>query len=177
MLTYDQGTTAYGFVAPAVFSGTMIFVSLMILGMMGINFSLAYISHKMKPKKALILYLISFILMLMMGYLSSKDFSQNLMNWMAEAINIVGWTCFLRATRLLQKAGLETFPLKKISKKACFFFRPEVFVSLQALFVDIKKVELSPYPFRIPSKVKETEQLSEKSLWRRQNSEKVKKKE
>ncbi|MBQ0070717.1 MAG: hypothetical protein KBS81_02485 [Spirochaetales bacterium] len=111
MLTHCQGNTAYGFVAPAAFSGTMIFVTMMILGLMGMNFSLAYLGAKLKKKGIVVLYALSFILMLMMGYLSSKDFSSVALNWVAQGINILGLALFLIAARKLRKAGIENLEI------------------------------------------------------------------
>lgn len=46
-----------------------------------------------------------------MGYLSSKDFTQASMNWIAEGVNVVGQGCFLWGAISLRKAGLEEFTL------------------------------------------------------------------
>lgn len=36
------------------------------------------------------MFIVSFFLSMMMGYLSSRDFTQALMNWVAEIVNICG---------------------------------------------------------------------------------------
>ena len=42
--------------------------------------------------------------MLMMGYLSSRDFTQASMNWIAEGVNVVGQAILLlAAVRLVRK--------------------------------------------------------------------------
>jgi len=48
----------------------------------------------------------------MMGYLSSKDFSQGYMNWVAEGINTIGQGSFLFGVHILHKAGLAKFRVK-----------------------------------------------------------------
>ncbi len=91
--------------APAVFSGTMVFVSMMILGVLGFCTGLAAESKREGKKKAAVLYWVSFAFMLMMGYLSSKDFTRASMNWIAQGVNIAGQAVFFMAGReLLGKA-------------------------------------------------------------------------
>ena len=46
-----------------------------------------------------------------MGYLSSKDFTEASMNWIAEGVNVVGQGCFLWGAISLRKAGLEKLEL------------------------------------------------------------------
>ena len=83
--------------APAVFSGTMIFVSMMVLGSLGICGGLGIIAAKRKKVLSAILFWIAFVMLLAMGYLSSKDFDQAFMNWIAEGVNVVGQSCLLIA--------------------------------------------------------------------------------
>ena len=46
-----------------------------------------------------------------MGYLSSQDFSQASMNWIAEGVNVVGQGALLCGTLVLHKAGLADWEL------------------------------------------------------------------
>lgn len=94
---------------PTVFSGTMLFVSGMVIGLAGLCISMAVISARLKKYVALILYIVAFFFMLGMGYLSSKDFTQQSMNWIAQGVNIVGQASFLSATLILNKNGLQEF--------------------------------------------------------------------
>ena len=81
LITRPQGKgRMYAVAAPTVFSGTMIFVVLMVLGLFGIDFSLSAIARKMKKPGAIVLLALSFLFSLTMGYLSSKDFSQSYMH-------------------------------------------------------------------------------------------------
>ena len=94
--------------APAVFSGTMIFVALMVLGCLGYCGGLALYAKRQKKGKAAILFLAAFVFMLMMGYLSSRDFAKASMNWIAEGVNVVGQLILLTAAKMLfkkEKAG------------------------------------------------------------------------
>ena len=89
---------------PAVFSGTMLFIALMSLGCLLMNAGLALMSFRRGRKACGALFAAAFVLMLGMGYLSSKDFTQASMNWIAQGVNIVGQGCFLAGTIMLCKA-------------------------------------------------------------------------
>lgn len=111
LLCFRQKSTAYAAAVPAVYSGTMLFVFFTVLGTAGIWGSLAAIAAKMKKKNIMFLFLISFVCMLGMGYLSTKDFADPKLNWIAEAVNIIGMALFFTGVRSLHQAGLETFQL------------------------------------------------------------------
>ncbi len=66
------------------------FVSMMIIGLGAMDAGLCYIASKQKNRKALVMFIVSFFLSMMMGYLSSRDFTQASMNWVAEIVNICG---------------------------------------------------------------------------------------
>lgn len=93
--------------APAAFSGTMIFVGMMVLGAAGLCGSLAVLAKRMKKPLAMALFILAFVFMMGMGYLSSKDFANPNMNWIAEGVNVVGQGVLLLAVRMLHKAGLS----------------------------------------------------------------------
>lgn len=114
MLLVKQGKgRIYSAGVPAVFSGTMIFVLFMVLGLGALDFSLCSLSAKLKKKPVMILFILSFIFCLAMGYLSSKDFSQAYMNWVGEAINALGQGMLLLGTVILHKNGLRELTLEK----------------------------------------------------------------
>lgn len=100
-------------VAPPVFSGTFLFVGLMVAGLACMDAGLGYIAVKMKKIGALVCFLISFVCCLCMGYLSSQDFAQAAMNWLAEGINVVGQGAFLLGVWTLHKAGLADLEISK----------------------------------------------------------------
>ena len=87
----------------------MPFVAVMILGMALVWGSLASLAAKMKKKGIMILILVSFVCMLGMGYLSSKDFADPLMNWIGEGVNIAGMLLLLVSALGLHRAGLDEF--------------------------------------------------------------------
>lgn len=114
MLIHKQKEGALCVIAmavPAQFSGTMIFVVVMILGLAALDTGLSIISMKMKKPLAMAFFIIAFAFSLAMGYLSSKDFSAGYMNWIAEIVNVVGQGSMLVGTIILHKAGLRDFAL------------------------------------------------------------------
>ncbi len=88
------------------FAGTFIFVTLMVLGLGAMDLSLVRLAKRMKKGFALALFAASFVLCLMMGYLSSKDFTQSYMNWAAELVNLLGQGSLLWGVMILHRAGL-----------------------------------------------------------------------
>ena len=112
LLFFPQKKGAYVAAAPAVFNGMMIFVVFTILGTCSIWGGLAAIAAKMKKNNIVILLLVSLFCMLGMGYLSSKDFSNPLMNWIGEGVNLLGMVLFFSSVRLLHQAGLAAFEYK-----------------------------------------------------------------
>lgn len=90
-----------------VYSGTIIFVMLIILGLLGIDLSLIMISKKMKQNKLIICIVTLFIFSLMMGYLSNKDFTLCYMNWIGKLVNIIGRCLLYFGVKSLDKNGLN----------------------------------------------------------------------
>lgn len=113
MLFYRQGEGTALCVAPPVFSGTMIFVSCMVIGLGAMYVVLGVIAVKMKKPWLIAIFLVSFLCSVGMGYLSTKDFSQSYMNWIAQAINIFGQGLLVIGVLLLRKYGLVNFVLNK----------------------------------------------------------------
>lgn len=93
--------------APAVYKGTFIFVGLMVAGLGVMDTVLCILCAKLKKKWLIAVFVLSFVCSLAMGYLSSKDFAQAAMNWIAEAINVIGQGSLLFGVCMLKKAGLE----------------------------------------------------------------------
>ena len=99
--------------APAVYSGTMIFVAFMCSGITAMGVVLSIVAAKMKKKGAVVLFILTIVGLLMMGYLSGKDFEKPIFNWIAEFVNTLSQLAFLAGTLILHKAGLADFQLKK----------------------------------------------------------------
>ena len=106
MVFFKQDSTGeklYAAGAPAVFSGTVIFIAAMVLGALGLCGGLAVESRRRGKTKAFILFILTFIFLLMMGYLGTKDFAKPSMNWIGEGVNLVGQGFFLLASKDLVK--------------------------------------------------------------------------
>lgn len=99
--------------APVLWKGTFLFVGLMVAGLGCMDAGLCVLSAKLKKKSAIILFVLSFICSLCMGYLSSQDFAKASMNWIAEGVNVVGQGSLLAGVWMLHKKGLAELELQK----------------------------------------------------------------
>lgn len=98
-----QNKKMYLLSMPPVFSGTFLFVGFMCGGLLLLDLSLCVIAKRMKKPWLMVLFILSFVCSLCMGYLSSKDFTEALMNWLAEGINVIGQGALLAGTIILKK--------------------------------------------------------------------------
>ena len=98
-------------VAPPVFSGTFVFVGLMVAGLGIMDAVLCILAVKMKKPYLIAIFALSFICSLCMGYLSSQNFAEAAMNWIAEGVNVVGQGALLAGAYLLHKNGLADFEM------------------------------------------------------------------
>ncbi len=112
MLCHKQSGKTAAAVAPPLFSGTFVFVTLMVLGLGLMNAVLSVLAVKMKKPLLILLFVLSFVCSLCMGYLSSRDFTEAAMNWIAEAVNTVGQGALLAGAILLRKNGLSDLRLR-----------------------------------------------------------------
>ena len=113
MLTHRQTRAMAVAAAPAVWKGTFLFVGLMVAGLAMMDAVLVALAKRLNRKPAIILFLISFVCCLCMGYLSSKSFDKAAMNWIAEGVNIVGQGTLLVGVLMLRKAGLRQLELQR----------------------------------------------------------------
>ena len=109
MLTSGKKEKLYS--VPPVFSGTFVFVGLMVAGLGVLDTVLCILAVKMKKPWLIAIFALSFICSLGMGYLSSKDFAEAAMNWIAEGVNVVGQGSLLLGVYMLHKNGLEDLRL------------------------------------------------------------------
>lgn len=113
LLFFKQSRKTFLTVAPPVFTGTFLFVALMVAGLGMMNAALCVISAKMKKPWVMVCFVISFICSLCMGYLSSQDFAQAYMNWIAQGVNMVGQSTLLMGVLSLHKKGLVEYKLRE----------------------------------------------------------------
>ena len=78
-----------------------------VIGLGGAQMVLMVKALKLKKKNAAILFIVSFIFMLGMGYLGSKFDSSSKMNWIAQVTNIISEAALLAGVVILNKAGLD----------------------------------------------------------------------
>ena len=84
--------------APALVTSKFVFVIFMVLGVVFSHIGYAILALRNKRRASAILFLVSMVFELGMGYLSTKDFSKASMNWIAEAVNCLGMLTLLIAT-------------------------------------------------------------------------------
>ena len=84
---------------------TMVWVMLTVLGNLGASAGLVWIASKVK-KAAVPLFIVAFVCSMMMGYLSSRDFAQASMHWIAQSVNTLGQGLLLVGALMVHKAGL-----------------------------------------------------------------------
>lgn len=107
MLCRKQGRkTAMLAVAPPLFKGTFLFVGLMVAGLGMIDTVLCILAVKVKKPWLIAVFVFSFVCSLCMGYLSSKDFAEAAMNWIAEGVNVLGQGALLVGVFTLHRNGL-----------------------------------------------------------------------
>lgn len=94
-------------VAPAVFSGTMVFIPMMVVGLGAICTCLSILAVKLKAKWVSCFFVLAFLCSMTMGAMASKDGTQAWVNWVEQGINCVGQGMFLCGTLALHRAGLK----------------------------------------------------------------------
>lgn len=98
-------------VVPPVFSGTMLFISMMVLGLGAICSGLSIVAVRMKKSSAALLFVLSFLCSMGMGYLSSRDAASAAVNWIEQGVNCVGQGAMLLGALTLHRAGLRDYQL------------------------------------------------------------------
>ena len=98
--------------APPLFSGTFVFVALMVAGLGLMDAVLGILSVRLKKRAVIALFVLSFLCSLCMGYLSAQDFAKASMNWIAEGVNVVGQGTLLAGVLVLHRNGLAELRLR-----------------------------------------------------------------
>lgn len=114
MIFHKQGNGIVALsVAPPLWKGTFLFVGLMVAGLGCMDAGLIILCNRLKKRSVIVLFVVSFICSMGMGYLSSQDFAQASMNWIAEGVNVVGQGCLLGGVWMLHKAGLAEYKIPR----------------------------------------------------------------
>jgi len=90
-------------VVPPLVESKFLFVIFMVLGVVLAHIGYAVIAFRKKRAGAGALFLVSMLLELGMGYLSTRDFSKASMNWIGEVTNFAGMLTLLLATNDIHK--------------------------------------------------------------------------
>lgn len=95
--------------APIAFTSSMPFIIMMVVGLGGMCTGLSILSAKMKKAPVMILFVLSFVCAMAMGYMSGQDSTQSWVNWVEQSINTVSQLCLMLGTIALHKAGLKAW--------------------------------------------------------------------
>ena len=95
--------------APVALTSSMPFIMMMVVGLGGMCASLSILSVKMKKGKTMILFILSFVCAMAMGYMSSRDSTLAWVNWAEQSINTVSQLCLMLGTIALHKADLKNW--------------------------------------------------------------------
>lgn len=97
--------------APPVFSGSIVFIMMMVLGLGSICTCLSILAVKMKKKGAMVLFILAFLCSMGMGAMSGQDATQAWVNWTEQSINCVGQVLLMLGVITLDKAGLKEYQI------------------------------------------------------------------
>ena len=96
---------------PPIFSGSVIFIMMMVPGLGAVCTCLSILASKMGKKRAMVLLIASFVCSMGMGALSGADFTQAIYNWIEQGINCAGQGLLMAGVLVLHRAGLKEFTL------------------------------------------------------------------
>ena len=106
MLCWKRKTVMLS-VAPVAFTSSMPFIMMMVVGLGGLCAGMSVLAAKMKKAPVMILFILSFVCAMAMGYMSSRDSTQAWVNWAEQSINTVSQLCLMLGVILLHKAGMK----------------------------------------------------------------------
>lgn len=92
---------------PPLFSGTVIFILMMVLGLGSICGVLSVLAFRMRKKGAALLFIAAFLCSMGMGAMSGQDATLAWVNWVEQSINCVGQGLLMLGVMILDKAGLK----------------------------------------------------------------------
>ena len=98
--------------APVAVTSSLPFIAMMVVGLGGMCVSLSVVAAKMKKGKVMILFILSFLCAMGMGYMSSRDSTLAWVNWAEQSINTVSQLCLMLGVITLHKAGLKNWEEK-----------------------------------------------------------------
>ena len=108
MLFWKKKTGIF-FLIPVAFAISMPFIMMMVVGLGGLCAGLSVLSAKMKQGKFMVLFILSFVCAMAMGYMSSQDSTQAWVNWAEQSINTVSQLCLMLGVITHHKADLKNW--------------------------------------------------------------------
>lgn len=102
-----KGATALYSAAPVVVVSSLPFIVMQVLGLGGAQLLLAVVGARRGSRKVPVLFAVSFVFMLGMGYLGAKFDDSSAMHWVAQLTNIVSMTAFWLGTAALRRVGYD----------------------------------------------------------------------
>jgi len=108
MLVWKRKSAALS-VAPPVFASSLPFILMMVVGLGGMCTALSVLAAKMKKAPVMILFILSFVCAMAMGYMSSQDSTQEWVNWAEQSINTVSQLCLMLGVIALHRKGVKDF--------------------------------------------------------------------
>ena len=109
---FSRKTSTAILAAPPLFSGTFVFIGMMVAGLGCLCASLSILAARMKKAPVIVLFVLAFVGSMGMGYMSSHDSTSALVNWIEQGINTASQGCLMAGVLVLHKAGLKDFSLK-----------------------------------------------------------------
>ena len=105
ILVCSRKKAALAAAVPPVFSGTPLFLVMMVLGLGCICACLSVRAAQKKKKGAILLFAIAFIASMGMGYAGRLDSTASWVNWLEQGINIVSQGCLMWGVLILHKVN------------------------------------------------------------------------
>lgn len=97
--------------APPVFSGSFVFIMMMVLGLGSICTCLSILAVKMRKKGAVVLFILAFLCSMGMGAMSGQDATLAWVNWTEQGINCIGQGLLMWGVLILHKNGLREYKI------------------------------------------------------------------
>ena len=111
LLMLTQRRPAALAVAPPLFTGTFVFIAMMVLGLGAMCVGLGVIAVKMKKKALVPVFVLCFFCYMTMGYLASRGGGSAATNWAEQGVNCLGQALLLGGVYALHRAGLREYKL------------------------------------------------------------------
>lgn len=107
VLVTQKKQAAMAVAAPPLYSGTVFFLVMMVLGLGAVCTGLSILAARLKKKGAIVLFVLAFVASMGMGYAGRLDSTASWVNWLEQSINIVSQGCLMAGMLILHKAGLR----------------------------------------------------------------------